>query len=196
MEHLVQFLTDELQPAASPNSTRAGTPVPETPLAESIAAEDVLLRQYAAAIADIKSMETNVMRLWRQVISMMLPDIADDELQAEGLLILKIFMMQVLNNLLDALRESLSGLSVFVDNLSIKIVAILTKRCYDNLLPVRSIPTQLRMSNKRAPTEPSTFVSSILRPIKQFSITGGTGARGDLSKHQYSSEVFSNVTQR
>ena len=80
-----------VQPVASPNSTRAGTPVPETPLAESIAAEDVLLRQYAAAIADIKSMETNVMRLWRQVISMMLPDIADDELQAEGWLIFEIF---------------------------------------------------------------------------------------------------------
>jgi hypothetical protein len=70
---------------ASPNPTRAGTPAAsETPLGESIAADDALLRQYAAVIIDIKSIETNTMRLWRQVISMMLPDTADDDMHAEG----------------------------------------------------------------------------------------------------------------
>ncbi|KAJ6501242.1 hypothetical protein C8R47DRAFT_260726 [Mycena vitilis] len=48
-------------------------------------------------------------------------------------------------------------------------VAILTKRCCDALLPVRSISSQFRaMSNKQMPKEPSYFVSSILRPVKVF----------------------------
>lgn len=75
-----------LQPANSPYVTRAGTPVTsETPLAESIAADDALLRQYAAAFVDIKLMDTNTWRLWRQIISLMLPGTPEDSLQAEGL---------------------------------------------------------------------------------------------------------------
>jgi hypothetical protein len=54
----------------------------ETPLAESIASDDVLLRQYASAFIDIKLMETNTWRLWHQVISLMLPP--EDSSQAEG----------------------------------------------------------------------------------------------------------------
>lgn len=70
---------------ASPNPTRAGTPVvSETPLAESIAADDALLRQYSAIIVDIKSIEVNTIRLWRQVISLMLPNIADGDMHAES----------------------------------------------------------------------------------------------------------------
>jgi len=56
----------------------------ETPLAESIAADDLLLRQYAAAFVDIKLMETNTWRLWDQVISLMLPGTPEDSSQAEG----------------------------------------------------------------------------------------------------------------
>jgi len=95
----------------------------------------------------------------------------------------------------DALQESLTGLNAYFENLSVKIVTILTKRCYDNLLPVRSIPTQLRMANKRTPTEPSSFVPSILRPLKQFFDGQGSSLK-DGYLQQYSTEVFNHVTQR
>ena len=56
------------------------------------------------------------------------------------------------------------------------------------------------MSNKREPTEPSYFVSSILRPIKNFFAMGVAEGPGYLLKEQfmktYATEVFDNVTQR
>lgn len=56
------------------------------------------------------------------------------------------------------------------------------------------------MSNKRVPTEPSFFVSSILRPVKQFFAIGTAEGPGSLLKNtflkSYSTEVFNNVTQQ
>jgi len=44
-----------------------------------MAADDSLLRHYAAAIVDIKTMQLNVTNLWHQVISIVMPDISDDD---------------------------------------------------------------------------------------------------------------------
>jgi hypothetical protein len=56
------------------------------------------------------------------------------------------------------------------------------------------------MSNKRDPTEPSYFVSSVLRPIKNFFAIGVAEGPGYLLKEHfmetYATEVFDNVTQR
>jgi len=56
------------------------------------------------------------------------------------------------------------------------------------------------MSNKRDPTEPSYFVSSVLRPIKSFFAIGVAEGPGYLLKEHfmktYATEVFDNVTQR
>lgn len=102
---------------------------------------------------------------------------------------------------LDALRESISALAAFIAPLSSGIIAILTRRCCDGLLPVRSIPSQFRaMSNKTTPMEPSYFVASILRPLKQFFAIGTSEGPGTLLKEaflkEYATEVFTNVTQR
>ncbi|KAF8161129.1 COG complex component [Crassisporium funariophilum] len=169
------------------NIPRSSTPVsaPEITSAENDAAEDALLRQYSAATIDIKLLETNTTTLWRQTISMMMSDTSDtQDLQAEG-----------------AIREILSQIVSFIAPLSNKIVAILSRRCCDALLPVRSIPSQYRaMSNKRNPLEPSYFVSSILQPVKKFFAIGVAEGPGYLLKESfiksYSTEVFNNVTQR
>lgn len=55
------------------------------------------------------------------------------------------------------------------------------------------------MSNKRAPSEPSYFVSSILRPLKNFFGIVGEGPGLSLSDdhlNAYSLEVFDSVSQR
>ena len=56
------------------------------------------------------------------------------------------------------------------------------------------------MSNKRDPTEPSYFVPSILRPVKNFfAIATGDGPGASLKGHflqPYATDVFQNVTQR
>lgn len=67
---------DDVQNAALHN--RASTPIlaTEPPSAESTAADDAVLRQYAAAIVDIKAMRTNVATIWREEISMMLPEMS------------------------------------------------------------------------------------------------------------------------
>jgi hypothetical protein len=51
--------------------------VTDPPSAETTAADDVILRQYTAAIVDIRAMRVNVLTLWRDEISMMLPDMSD-----------------------------------------------------------------------------------------------------------------------
>ena len=148
-------------------------------------------------------METNMLTLWHQVITTMMPEISHTEdLQAESKFTYFLYFRYHMKNsiLSGAIRETLAGLTSAVPPLSHKIVAILTRRCCDALLPVRSIPSQFRaMSNKRDHTEPSYFVSSVLRPIKNFFAIGVAEGPGYLLKEHfmkvYATEVFDNVTQ-
>ncbi|KAF9501520.1 COG complex component [Pleurotus eryngii] len=153
---------------------------------ESTASDEAVLSQYATAISDIKQFRGNVLILWRQSISIMLPEAAN-----EG---------QTLNAE-DALQQSLVALTTLIPSMSSEIVTILSKRCCDALLPVRSIPSQFRaMSNKRMPTEPSYFVPSILRPLKVFFCIGTDEGPGASLKQEYldayANVVFDTVTQR
>jgi hypothetical protein len=56
------------------------------------------------------------------------------------------------------------------------------------------------MSNKRAPTEPSYFVPSILRPVKSFFAIGTGDGPGASLKAEYlqpfASDIFQSVSQR
>lgn len=134
---------------------------------------------------------------------MMIPEISHDEgLQAQSKFTLSssdfVTQQQTLSG---AILETLAGLTSTIPPLSHKIIAILTRRCCDALLPVRSIPSQFRaMSNKRDPTEPSYFVSSVLRPVKNFFAIGVSEGPGYLLKEHfmeiYATEIFDNVTQR
>ncbi|KAJ6499941.1 COG complex component [Mycena vitilis] len=168
----------------STSATRSATPV-DAPFAESVAADDSILRQYATIILDVRSMHINVLALWQEEISMMLPDAAAEErVNAE-----------------DTLRQSLGTLTSTTLPMSSHTVAILTKRCCDALLPVRSISSQFRaMSNKQMPKEPSYFVSSILRPVKVFFGIGvGQGPGASLKEHfleSYATDIFEAVAQR
>ncbi|KAJ7680372.1 COG complex component [Mycena polygramma] len=166
------------------SATRSSTPV-DTPSAENVAADDSILRQYATIILDVRSMHINVLTLWQEEISMMLPDAAAEERA----------------NAEDTLRQSLGTLTSTTLPMSSHIVAILTKRCCDALLPVRSISSQFRaMSNKQMPKEPSYFVSSILRPVKVFFGIGvGQGPGASLKEHfleSYATDIFEAVAQR
>lgn len=63
----------------SSTSPRASTPIPDLPSVESVAADDTLLKQYSAVIVDIKGIETNMLNLWRQVITLMIPGTSHTE---------------------------------------------------------------------------------------------------------------------
>ncbi|KAJ7770204.1 COG complex component [Mycena maculata] len=163
---------------------RSATPV-DTPSAESVAEDDSILRQYATIILDVRAMHVNILTLWQEEISMILPDAAGEER----------------SNIEDTLRQSLAALTAAALPMSSHIVAILTKRCCDALAPVRSISTQFRaMSNKQMPKEPSYFVASILRPVKVFFGIGvGQGPGAALQEHfleSYATDIFESVAQR
>jgi hypothetical protein len=101
----------------------------------------------------------------------------------------------------DVLKHVLAKSTTITQPASTQIVAILTKRCCEALLPVRSIPSQFRaMSNKRLPTESSYFVQTIFRPVKSFFATGSSDGPGrtlkDVYSKEYSQEIFDNVAQR
>ncbi|KAJ7346675.1 COG complex component [Mycena albidolilacea] len=169
---------------AAASTPRSATPV-DAPSAESVAADDSILRQYATIIVDVRSMHMNVLTMWEEEISVMLPEAAAEERA----------------NTEDTLRQSLAALTAVTLPMSSHIVAILTKRCCDALLPVRSISSQFRaMSNKQMPKEPSYFVASILRPVKVFFGIGvGQGPGASLKEHfleSYATEIFEAVTQR
>ncbi|KAL0956582.1 hypothetical protein HGRIS_002720 [Hohenbuehelia grisea] len=179
---------EKLNSSSSAHS-RSSTPAPATEAQspESIAADDAVLRQHATIISDIRNMRTTILSSWRQEISMMIPqsnDISDTSFSAE-----------------DALQDVLSSLSSVIPPLSNQVVRILTRRCCDALLPVRSIPSQFRaMSNKRMPAEASYFVTSILQPVKLFFGIGASDRPGAYLKDDYleayASEIFDSVSQR
>ncbi|KAJ7497349.1 COG complex component [Mycena latifolia] len=188
------WLSNSLMPDEKTNSMptekvaasagRSSTPV-DSPSTESVAADDDILRQYATIILDVRAMHMSVLTLWQEEISMMLPDAAGEERA----------------NIEDTLRRSLATLTSITLPMSSHIVAILTKRCCDALLPVRSISSQFRaMSNKQMPKEPSYFVSSILRPVKVFFGIGvGQGPGASLKEHfleSYATDIFESVSQR
>lgn len=151
---------------------------------EHTTAEDHILREYAAAMIDLKAMRTHMFALWREEISMMLPERIDN------------------HDAIESLQHMMSELTSLIPSMSNQITAILTKRCSDALLPVRSIPSQFRaMSNKHIPSEPSYFVTSILRPVKDFFGVGtATEAPGqslsDGYLKLYATEIFDNISQR
>ncbi|KAI0744038.1 COG complex component [Daedaleopsis nitida] len=175
-------------PAGSP-TTRSATPIPaEAASAESIAADDLLLHQCATAITDIKAMETQVMKLWREELVAMLPESSPSEEQG------------VIPE--EALKHAVSKLTSLVPTLLNQIVAILSRRGCDALLSMRSIPSQFRAmsSSKRMPTEPSYFVSLIFKHTKAFfaiqTVDGPGSALKDVFLNPVAEEVFELVAQR
>ncbi|KAF7299420.1 Conserved oligomeric Golgi complex subunit 2-like [Mycena indigotica] len=163
---------------------RTGTPVDGQSF-ETMAADDAILKQYATIIVDARAMNINVHTLWRQEISLMLPETTAEE--------------RVANE--ETLRSSLSAMEATTSSMSSHIVSILTKRCCDALLPVKSLSSTLRaMSNKTIPKDPSHFVSSILRPIKIFFGIGVGHGPGSALKEDfvgtYASDIFEGVCQK
>ncbi|EAU91231.2 hypothetical protein CC1G_06866 [Coprinopsis cinerea okayama7 len=163
----------------SGTSTPAGGGESSTP--ESSAADDNLLRQYSAAIVDVLAMEKMVRTVWEQEIQLVLPDVEDDEDAKPE----------------DALNAVLSKLTERLPSLSAMIISILTRRCCDALLPMRSIPAQFRaMTKKRMPTEPSHFVPNILRPVKQFFGIGTSDGPGTQIKDRSGFDFLTTTWRR
>ncbi|EJF57655.1 COG complex component [Dichomitus squalens LYAD-421 SS1] len=174
--------------SASSPTTRSSTPIPtEGASAESIAADDALLQQFATAITDIKALEVDVMKLWIEQLNTMLPDstLAEDEQEATPE---------------EALEQALSKLTSLVPTLTSQIVLILSRRGCDALLPMRSIPSQFRASAKKTPTEPSYFVSLIFKHTKAFfgiqTVDGPGAALKDVLLKPVAEDVFELVAQR
>lgn len=137
----------------------------------------------------------------------MLPDISEAENDGETPIGLEgrpgrsLLSQSLLTLSLDILRHALSDIISFSPPLSSQIVSILSRRGYDALLPMRSIPSQFRaMSSKRMPTEPSHFVSLIFRSLRSFFGVGSADGPGAAVKQDflqsYAEEVFENVAQR
>ena len=170
---------------------------------ENAAVDDALLRQYAAAIVDVLAMDTAIQVLWQQEISVIIPEPDGlDGMEPKGIVDHQSSGYKPSTFLPpDALDAALSKLMDTVPALSNMIIGILTRRCAEALVAVRSITTQLRaMSTKRMPTEASHFVTGVLRPVKQFFGIGsgdGTGARLKAKfLHDYAVDVFNAVTIR
>ncbi|KAF6762997.1 hypothetical protein DFP72DRAFT_874343 [Ephemerocybe angulata] len=173
---VIDSRTADQKNAATSSLRRPGTPV--------IRWCGCFARQFAA-IVDVLAMDSAVHTLWDQEISLILPDGGESEDTRPK----------------DALDAALARLTDTIPALSTWIIAILTRRCSDALVPVKSIPAQLRaMSSKRMPSEASHFVAGVLRPLKQyFGIGAGDGSGAQLKKRflsDFSTDVFNAVTTK
>ncbi|KAG1777689.1 oligomeric golgi complex component, COG2-domain-containing protein [Suillus placidus] len=170
--------------SAITNPPRSSTPglTPEATI-ESTAADEILLRQFATALVDIRAITSQVLQLWKEEISMMLPGTSIEDDTAE----------EVLEA---ALRTQLEQLGALSTSSCSQTTAILSRRCCDALLPVRSIPSQFRaMSNKRLPSEPSYFAPTILRPVRIFFGIGTIGGPGERLKEELLRDVSTDVVE-
>lgn len=166
------------------NISRSSTPgLTQEATTESTAADEILLRQFATALVDIRAMTSQVLQLWREEISKMLPDTSIEDDTAEEVLEV-------------ALRTQLEQLSALSTSLCSQATSILSRRCCDALSPVRSIPSQFRaMSNKRLPSEPSYFTPTILRPVRIFFGIGAVGGPGERLKEELLKDVSTDVVE-
>lgn len=188
--------------------SRSSTPGPQTeaPSAESIEADSQLLKQFSAAVIDVKALEAQVSAFWNDELCMMLPESVESEksdVPADAGGMFHPFSIRHSYQVLSvALQQALASLTTMVVPITAQIVAILCRRACDALLPVRSIPSQFRaMQNKRMPTERSYFVPLIMRPVSTYfgikTSDGGVGTslKGAYIK-QFATEVFQIASQR
>ncbi|TFY54551.1 hypothetical protein EVJ58_g8796 [Rhodofomes roseus] len=176
-------------PGSPASLSRAATPNLPTEAAspEAAAADEQSLHQFSTAIIDIRAMKSQVLKIWRGELCIMLPEVDSGESDPSPE---------------DALRQALSGLTSLIPSLSGQIITILSRRACEALLSMRSIPSQFRAmsSSRRTPTEPSYFVSLIFKPVKTFfAVEGPEGAGGPLKDEfmqAYVEEIFEIVAQR
>jgi hypothetical protein len=183
---------------SSPALRLATSASSEVPPPEAVAIEDVLLRQYTAVLGDITMLENRIDILWKHEIGIILPPELLESIDGVGPHGKIIYNFWSFNNIVqDVLKHVLSKAISVTRSTSSHLVSILTKRCCEALLPVRSIPSQFRaMSNKRLPTEPSYFVQTIFRPLKSFFADGPGLSLKEAYRSEYSQEVFKSVAHR
>ncbi|KAF9241626.1 oligomeric golgi complex component, COG2-domain-containing protein [Melanogaster broomeanus] len=176
------------KPTLSTDKPRSSTSqAVSEPAPENSAADDLLLKQYAVALVDINVMTSQITALWREEISLVLPEFTMDQ--------------DIYTDPEAALQEQLDSLGSIAVHLTKQIASLLARWACDALLPVRAIPSQFRaMSSKRVPTEASYFVPLILRPVKAFFGVGGPSVAGDRLRDsllkESATEVFDSVCQR
>ncbi|KAJ7579135.1 COG complex component [Mycena floridula] len=168
--------------------SRSSTPRPSNPEpVEPSPSEESSLRQHAAAILDIRAIRVSVSTLWREEISMMLPE--EQDMLIEG---------DVKPE--DALQQALGSLTSLIVPLSAQIVAILTRQCCDALSPLKSFSSQFRDKSKPRANGPSPFVGHIFDPFRAFFGLGytdgpGKGLKADYVE-SYAAQVFEGVCQK
>ncbi|KAI0709565.1 COG complex component [Cerioporus squamosus] len=152
-------------------TTRSGTPIPtEAASAESIAADDALLQQFAIAITDIKAMEDQETR----------EGIAPEDA-----------LKHALSKLTSLVPTLLSQIVLILSRRGCD--ALLSMRSIPSQFRAMS-------SSKRMPTEPSYFVSLIFKHTKAFfsiqTVDGPGSALKDTFLKPVAEEVFEVVAQR
>ncbi|KIM30529.1 hypothetical protein M408DRAFT_22024 [Serendipita vermifera MAFF 305830] len=155
------------------NLGRATTPPPRnsTPQQEGgdvvSTADEEKLRQLATMMTDIKIIGQKVLLLWHEDISPRCQH--PDEASLEGIL-----------------RDSLRQIEAIIPDITLQVVAILTRKCSAPVENVRQLPNQIRaLSRRMAPSSAaSPFVGEIFKPLRDFFglsssasvVVGGLGA--------------------
>ncbi|KAF7304568.1 Conserved oligomeric Golgi complex subunit 2-like [Mycena chlorophos] len=151
--------------------------------AESAAADDAIRKQYASILVDARAMSVNVEALWREEISLMLPEAsAEERVENED----------------PATIPGVNDGGHGADDLAHRFYR--NEALLRRAARVKSLSSTLRaMSNKSMPKNPSHWVSSILRPIKVFFAIGvAQGPGSALKEHfveSYAADIFEGVCQ-
>jgi len=142
--------------------------------------EDALLSQFSIVMQDIVSMRENVVNLWSHEISALLPDTEDED--------------EITGGCENVLKNTLSSLIDILPVARSQVEMILSRRCCDALVPVKSLPGQFRAaSQKHMPSKPSAFVPLILRPIKTFFGVDNKNSSTKALRDEFCAPMSSNI---
>ncbi|KAJ9114193.1 hypothetical protein QFC20_001709 [Naganishia adeliensis] len=155
------------------NISRSTTPQPTAPATlpagdpstdpASAIAEDNILRISSMVAFDLIQLRNSMADFWRERIALELEAYLDDA---------------DMGQVNAAMQQSLDALKMMFDAPSTQIQQILIRRCTDPLKLVRSVASQIRATAPAATQkmpEPSHFISSILKPLREYFAAGGLG---------------------
>lgn len=99
---------------------------------------------------------------------------------------------------LSLINAATSSITSLVPSSSQQVITILIKRCSEPLRLVRSVASQVRASTKRVLSEPSYFVSDILKPLKTYIEGPGKVLEGpDLElRNKWATEIVEDVATK
>ncbi|KAH9496136.1 Conserved oligomeric Golgi complex subunit 2 [Bulinus truncatus] len=157
--------------------TRSMSPKPS--LTQDPSKLPLVTGQIVALLADMDKLTAKISALFEEVIKPKLEYLA----------------LENLGSVKDAIDEELKSAHTYQPKFWAIVTEDIIKRCSVYLTQVNDIPRLYRRTNKEVPTKPSTYLSSVLKPLNQF-CAQHSDALTEQQKLEFLTHVFTTLSQQ